>query len=1002
PRCLHDKNRAFLCVMRTTQALIGTATIIAMMLAYGSFLLEDGDMYRYAQTYHFCVVVVGYTALQYGAWYVVFVSYMQRCVLDEILERFLDIILLITSLVCGYLTNLKTGCHELVAKETYGRCSNLQVTMILCFANAVLFSLLLVYNLLVTIPSNSSHPDCTMNLAPRGNYGVSATPVVSALPVNGVHDGELHGNPSVPMLSPLWDVLSTSHTMDKAPPSDEDKTANLHPRGQFGTPLKIDDVDKTDRLLPRGNFGSLAPMQLSLPSVDEVLRMWERSCTEDVDLLPQVWRTLEAHYPEGIPQVLLASTLAALWSKRKFTDIIAMAPLATASTLSSDVVDFVVRAHCAQNDIHGAESFLAASSHASNMTLQSRLVLAYASQHDISRVKSIILQHIVEQPTHMWNAQSCRNVMSALGQLRDVPSMFEFLRRMTDRGVEADCFIVASLLEACVATANAADATRVLANVPALNLAPHPTFLKPSTSIFNNRLCHAVLRAHVLLGHFQAIPSVLDELHMLPPHPSTPRILRHVCSAAIEAQHYDVACASMASPDQFPHVVQHASPRDVPAIVQAVSSWNSLTTAQWTSLLHDASQAGHFDLALQLFVLCPAPPDASMLAAVDHASQHVHASSPVAAAVANKCANHLKTSSSLLTSTRVALVTIICIRLNLPHLITQVLASPLPSTGKLELLVTGLQVAHKRRDKRALRTFYLAAPPCVRVDPRVHQIFLASSADIDMPILPPSVNKVLGLVQAKDYRKAMAHLTRHPIHHPATWDAFLSHLVPPLDPDPRCAATTPAEWSFAIDACLLHNRNVQAIDLFVGRMLSTPTHRSVFVPKPTALLQLETACRRLSVDEQRHLHTTKLLQVLMDQFAACPSAFPVSARVGLMRVGLLLRSPQLTLLVLPEKCHQWDFTMLKMVITAASETHQLEEMFRKAPASLQIKLLREYRRRGQWKEAPVNMDVLPRLLDAGAFGDVLRLRTMLPMHVHHLQSHDRWNEFLDTLAPQIP
>ncbi|RHY42079.1 hypothetical protein DYB30_008723 [Aphanomyces astaci] len=897
PRCLHDKNRAFLCVMRTTQALIGTATIIAMMLAYGSFLLEDGDMYRYAQTYHFCVVVVGYTALQYGAWYVVFVSYMQRCVLDEILERFLDIILLITSLVCGYLTNLKTGCHELVAKETYGRCSNLQVTMILCFSNAVLFSLLLVYNLLVTIPSNSSHPDCTMNLAPRGNYGVNATPVVSALPVNGVHDGELHGNPSVPMLSPLWDVLSTSHTMDKAPPSDEDKTANLHPRGQFGIPLKIDDVDKTDRLLPRGNFGSLASMQSSLPSVDEVLRMWERSCTEDVDLLPQVWRTLEAHYPEGIPQVLLASTLAALWSKRKFTDIIAMAPLATASTLSSDVVDFVVRAHCAQNDIQGAETFLAASSHASNMTLQSRLVLAYASQRDISRVKSIILQHIVEQPTHMWNAQSCRNVMSALGQLRDVPSMFEFLRRMTDRGVEADCFIVASLLEACVATANAADATRVLANVPALNLAPHPTFLKPSTSIFNNRLCHAVLRAHVLLGHFQAIPSVLDELHMLPPHPSTPRILRHVCSAAIKAQHYDVACASLASPDQFAHVVQHASPRDVPAII------------------------------------------------------------------------------------------------------AQVLSSP--STGKLELLVTGLQVAHKRRDKRALRTFYLAAPPPVRVDPRVHQIFHASSADMDMPILPPSVNKVLGLVQAKDYRKAIAHLTRHPIHHPATWDAFLSHLVPPLDPDPRCAATTPIEWSFAIDACLLHNRNVQAINLFVGRMLSTPTHRSVFVPKPTALLQLETACRRLSVDEQRHLHTTKLLQVLMDQFAACPRAFPVSARVGLMRVGLLLRSPQLTLLVLPEKCHQWDFTMLKMVITAASETHQVEEMFRKAPASLQIKLLREYRRRGQWKEAPVNMDVLPRLLDAGAFGDVLRLRTMLPVHVHHLQSHDRWNEFLDTLAPQI-
>ncbi|RHY31882.1 hypothetical protein DYB32_003073 [Aphanomyces invadans] len=257
PGFLKKKNRAFMAMMRMLQALIGTATIVSMLQAYDTFKLEDGDMYRYAQTYHFCVVVVGYTALQYGAFgSIVLVIF----VFDDILERFLDIILVVTSFACGYVTNLKTGCPELVAKETLGRCTNLHITMILCFANAVLFSLLLVYNMLVSTPSNSSHPDCTMNLVPRGNYGGgNATPVADIPPALAGDADRFHGNPSVPMLSPLWDVLSTSHTIEKAHTIDEDKTANLLPRGQFGHQLNMEDVDKTDKLLPRGNFGSIAP-----------------------------------------------------------------------------------------------------------------------------------------------------------------------------------------------------------------------------------------------------------------------------------------------------------------------------------------------------------------------------------------------------------------------------------------------------------------------------------------------------------------------------------------------------------------------------------------------------------------------------------------------------------------------------------------------------------------------------------------------------------------------
>ncbi|KAG9412073.1 hypothetical protein AC1031_017704 [Aphanomyces cochlioides] len=253
PMQKRQSNRTVMAVFRVLHAAIGVAIVATMMESYPTFRLDDGDVYRYAQTYHFCVVVVGYTALQYGAWYFVFVSYMKRMRIDIILERLLDIILLLTHVLCGYFASVKASCPPEATKATNLRCSGLQATMALCFSNAGIFLLVLIYGFVVRLPS---HPDSMENLVPRGNYGGNyrssdQTPVDAHVPPV---DSDQPGRKSMPMLSPLWDVLSTA---DKAPTHEDDKTGNLVARGQFGN-VKIEDVDKTDRLLPRGNFGSLA------------------------------------------------------------------------------------------------------------------------------------------------------------------------------------------------------------------------------------------------------------------------------------------------------------------------------------------------------------------------------------------------------------------------------------------------------------------------------------------------------------------------------------------------------------------------------------------------------------------------------------------------------------------------------------------------------------------------------------------------------------------------
>ncbi|ETV91724.1 hypothetical protein H310_13793 [Aphanomyces invadans] len=759
-------------------------------------------------------------------------------------------------------------------------------------------------------------------------------------------------------------------------------------------------------------------MHKSLPLVDvnTLLRVWERVCTDDTDLLPHVWRSIQDHYSEGVAQEMLASTCAALWSKRKFDEIIAITPFDSASKLSVDVVDYAVRAYCATNNIDKAEAFLSATPHASNLTLQSRLVLAYASAHNIARVKSILVQRIIQQPTHMWTAQCCRNVMSSLCQLRDVSSMFEFLRRMTDRGIAPDSFVIASLLEACAATDNAAETARVLAILPTLDLTPHPV------------LSHAILHAHVLLGDFQALLPVIADMKDLPPHPLTPYILRQVCASAVQAQHYDVAAASLSSPDQFPEVVRLISPSDVPHLLAAVSRWKDLTPAQWTALLHGATEAGQFRLVLELFLLCPEAPDPSMLSVVENACSHVlftarSETSTLQEAIASKCCAFLSAKSSPLLSTTTALITI-CLRLDRPQFVIQAMTEMSPSASKPFVLV-GLKVARKLRHKRTLRTLYLAAPKSVRHDAEVRRMFVTLQKELRMHVLLPTQDDVLALVQAKQYAKAKASLSRQPIvTNEATWRTFLSHLLPSLGKERAISLQFAVDdWSFAMDACLVQQRYVQAIDLFVARVHATPTRRSAFVPSPTALLQLEHAISRVARQCRADIRA-KLVPLLTEQYLSCPDVFSLRVRIGLMRVGLLLSAPDLVLLVLPEKPKQWDRTILRMVLQAAAQTNQLIEMYHRAPPSLQDvpemrqellhHVLLQHPDGVDWDQVTsmfgVHRDImvapsavtLQKLADADAFGDVLRARTTLSADVDGaLKVHPRWNNFLNTLAPQM-
>ncbi|OQR82485.1 hypothetical protein ACHHYP_20790 [Achlya hypogyna] len=216
-------SRKALLLLRGLQAVAGVVLVGSTMLSYGTFTLADDDRYRFAQTYQFVSVVLGYTALQIGLLYGVFVGLLHKAPPDAILERSVDATLVISSTVCGYMANRKVGTYSKTLGVYHVDNAALSCSMAACFVTASLFVLSLGHSLCLALPS---HPDAVENLVPRGNYGPRRC-------IPG----------SIPMLSPR-DGDTTGIAQ-----GDEDKTENLVPRGNF-----CNDLDKTDRLMPRGNF----------------------------------------------------------------------------------------------------------------------------------------------------------------------------------------------------------------------------------------------------------------------------------------------------------------------------------------------------------------------------------------------------------------------------------------------------------------------------------------------------------------------------------------------------------------------------------------------------------------------------------------------------------------------------------------------------------------------------------------------------------------------------
>ncbi|OQS05879.1 hypothetical protein THRCLA_02037 [Thraustotheca clavata] len=223
-------NRRIGGALRGFQACCGVLIVATTMLTYDTFQLIDGDQYRYAQTYQFVSVVVGYTTIQYGVLYIVFVISLRKISPDVVLERFLDGILVICSIVCGYMAQRKILSCNTRMFVYQAHCDALTWSAIACFVNAGLFILSLLCSF---CNKKKLNPDATQNLVPRGNYG-----------------------PSIPMLSPRnFDDDNTDRIIPRGNfKPEEDRTDKLVPRGNFALKSIEPDEDKTEKLVPRGNF----------------------------------------------------------------------------------------------------------------------------------------------------------------------------------------------------------------------------------------------------------------------------------------------------------------------------------------------------------------------------------------------------------------------------------------------------------------------------------------------------------------------------------------------------------------------------------------------------------------------------------------------------------------------------------------------------------------------------------------------------------------------------
>ncbi|CAK4391573.1 unnamed protein product [Aphanomyces euteiches] len=750
---------------------------------------------------------------------------------------------------------------------------------------------------------------------------------------------------------------------------------------------------------------------ISKVNAKDMVRMWQSSCRHP-DLLPDVWATLEKHFPREITQEVLDVTCYAFWMHGRTTDVISLAKTRNVSKLSVEMVDLIIRAHLAEKNIDQAEDVLA-SSYPNHMTLQSRLLIAYASQNNVAEVQSI-LERLVQLPAPMWTPQGCRNVMSALGQLRDVPGMFEFLRQMTDSGIMPDAFIVSSLLDACVATNKSAEVAQLLQNLPNLDLERQPAYvpLQYLPSDPPSRLLQACINAHLHVENFNAIPALVDELKALPPHPSTERTLRHVITEAVEAKRDDIVTIvlSPTGVSEFLFTYVSQDPSLVHCILQHTEHLTILY--EWNLVLAACLHIQEYRAALEIFVQCPLRPDTTMLTTIAQcasAASISKKSDPVCVQLVTKCQELVRGPSSLpmFASRRAALMEL-CNAIDRPDLVLELLPSA-PIDWTKPMALAGMNAAAALGKQRRLQEIYSSLGHRLR-DDQIEAAFLEhrSSLQSSRLPLPPRLEAVFTLVQERDYTSAqrkLRQLVKQGIS-PRVWDAFIELLV------------QEEQWSFAADVCLLLSRYTQVIDLFVARVETTP--QRPWIPRSVAMLQLHEACQGVG-EEDLKIVRQKLEQVLVDLFDGYEEAFQARHLLDFMRLATEIHSPDLTLRFVPEQAKKWALPMVPLVMSAAAQTNQLGEIVEKIPEQLfqEISAQRAYvlsllqcipvnwdavvdaarnlaRRKAHW---PIQTHLLDEMATRREFARVLKLRP--DISINSLAEHESWVEFLDTLAPPL-
>ncbi|KDO28914.1 hypothetical protein SPRG_05785 [Saprolegnia parasitica CBS 223.65] len=206
---------------RLLQAITSLATLIAVFMAFDSFMFRDNSKtYRFITVPMMATLVVSTAGFLFAASYCLFVLALDRLQPDVLVERIVDGLLAMAFALCGIFMAGLGGCSA--SDPSQFHCATYSATMALNFVAAVLFAFAMVYSLLTTeIP----HPDAVENLVPRGNYGRASSP---------------------------------AHISPKA-----DDTLTIMPRGQFGSVQpharghNKHDQDNTNELVPRGKFGSI-------------------------------------------------------------------------------------------------------------------------------------------------------------------------------------------------------------------------------------------------------------------------------------------------------------------------------------------------------------------------------------------------------------------------------------------------------------------------------------------------------------------------------------------------------------------------------------------------------------------------------------------------------------------------------------------------------------------------------------------------------------------------